>query len=121
MAYQNILIVDDDAIVRQVLRRSLNRVQPKLSVKEAGTVAAALHNLEDTSITSVVTDFHLPDGTGLSVLTAALSRIPALPVLMISSDPRVATLALKEGASAFISKPFALDELLRVLEQLVNI
>ena len=120
MSHQNVLLVDDDAIVRQVLRRSLNRIQPSLSVIEAATVAAALNALEHNPIIMVVTDFHLPDGTGLSVLAAARSRKPALPVLVISSDPHVATIANNEGAYAFLLKPFALDQLFNILLQLVN-
>lgn len=121
MSHQNVLLVDDDAIVRQVLRRSLNRIQPNILVIEAATVVAALNALEHNPLVTVVTDFHLPDGTGLSVLAAARSRKPALPVLVISSDPHVATIALEKGAFAFLLKPFALDQLLDILAQLVKL
>jgi DNA-binding NtrC family response regulator len=121
VSHQNILIVDDDAIVRHVLRRLLNRIEPTIPIIEAATVTAALHALEHNPISMVVTDFHLPDGTGLNVYAAATLRNPALPVLVVSSDPGVATIALQSGAYAFLLKPFALDEFVAILAQLVKL
>jgi two-component system, NarL family, response regulator DevR len=110
-----ILIVDDDAIIRRLIRRMVALAYPAVGIQEAATVAQARHLLEAAQPQVVITDFELPDGTGLDVLARARALQPTLPVYMMSGDTQAAALAAEAGAAAFLPKPLDLPLLLQVL------
>lgn len=113
-----ILVVDDDHLNRLVVQRAVQKVFPQISLREAATAGEALHIVQHERVTSLITDFHLPDGTGLDILTAFLAQNPAQKSLVLSGDPRTEDIVLSAGANWFLAKPVNLADLLAVIRQL---
>jgi DNA-binding NtrC family response regulator len=114
-ATSTLLIVDDTPMTRHTLVRLLARTRPDTATALAADVADAYQLLGGGHITGVVTDYHLPDGTGLDVLHAVRRQDPHMPVIVMSGDTSVETAVLKAGANAFVAKPFDLTALANLL------
>jgi len=114
-----ILIVDDSATMRALVRGALEADQH--AVVEAPNGEAALATLANTSVDLVITDVIMPQMDGLS-LTRALREDPrfvATPILVLTTE---ATPAQKErgraaGATGWLVKPFHPDTLRRTVRQ----
>jgi two-component system response regulator PilR (NtrC family) len=116
MASPRILIVDDEADLRELLEITL--VKMGLDVDSAPSLAAARGFLTQTEYALVLTDMRLPDGLGIDLVREVSASYKNTPVAVItafgSADNAVA--ALKAGAFDYLSKPVGLDEL-RLLVQ----
>jgi two-component system KDP operon response regulator KdpE len=125
-APRRILLVEDEPANRVLLRAVLARAQePSLrqaELREAGTLQAARQALQDQAPELIVLDVRLPDGSGLDMARELVSTDPMRPVVLILSAsvlPGERDAALAAGADAFLGKPYAPSELLRVIQQLL--
>ena len=114
------LVVDDNHSSRDTLGHLLRRAGHR--VRFAGSGEEALQALEGTPRADLVfLDMHMPDLSGLDVLTRYHARQPqpAVPIVMLSadSDPEAIELALAHGARAYLTKPLSIERLLTVLRQ----
>ncbi|MEX2165243.1 MAG: sigma-54 dependent transcriptional regulator [Sulfuricaulis sp.] len=111
-----ILIVDDEVVIRQALRRLLER--HSYEVTEAGSVAEAESSLELASFDLVVADLRLPGAPG----TAIIAKCAPAPALIMTSYGSVksAVESMKLGAADYITKPFDHDEMLLVVRRLLE-
>ncbi len=111
MASPRILVVDDEADLRELLEITL--VKMGLDVDSADSLAAARGYLEKTPYALALTDMRLPDGLGLELVEEISSRFKHTPVAVItafgSADNAVA--ALKAGAFDYLTKPIGLEQL----------
>lgn len=109
----NVLVVDDHTAIRIGLKQILTDHAVADEVHEAGTGKQALVQIEAGAFDAVVLDIDLPDMSGLDVLAEIKRLQPKLPVLILSMLPEehYAIRALKAGASGFLSKECAEDEL----------
>jgi DNA-binding response OmpR family regulator len=107
-----ILVVEDEARIQSFLARGLEA--EGFGVDTAPDGATALRRLDDVSYDLVVLDLLLPRIDGLTVLRELAQRKLELPVLILSarSDLRTKLRGFELGACDYMSKPFALDELL---------
>lgn len=115
-----VLIADDDAMLRDIVRRELHGVG--IVAETAGTVADAELCLANQTFDVVILDINFPDGSGLDLL-ATLRRHDALtPVLLLTTrdtvDDRVA--GLDTGADDYLGKPFRVPELVARLRALAR-
>jgi DNA-binding NtrC family response regulator len=113
----NILIVDDEALVRWSLRERLAR--EGCAVTEAGTAGAALEQITAGGVDLVLLDFRLPDGDGLSVLKRIKAVTPETLVILMTAFSTVenAVEAMRLGAYHYVNKPFNLDEVALVVDK----
>jgi two-component system OmpR family response regulator len=115
-----ILLVEDDAVLHEVIRRSLEDADGH--VDSAQTLAAARHLWQVQSFDAVLLDLNLPDGNGLVALREARARGDRTPVLVLTArdrvDERIA--GLDAGADDYLGKPFELGELAARLRALVR-
>ena len=102
----HVLIIDDDDLDRMAVRRTLVATAPKVRIVEAESVSVGLATLVEFSFDCVILDFHLPDGTGLEVLTQVRSIGSTIPVIMLTgvSDAQSAVELMKAGATDYIPK-----------------
>jgi DNA-binding response OmpR family regulator len=107
-----ILVVEDEARIQSFLARGLEA--EGFGVDTAPDGATALRRLDDVPYDLVVLDLLLPRIDGLTVLRELAQRKLELPVLILSarSDLRTKLRGFELGACDYMSKPFALDELL---------
>jgi DNA-binding NarL/FixJ family response regulator len=108
-----ILLVDDHAIVRVGLKQMLTDAFAQLEVTEVGTGQDALANVQAASWDLIILDINLPDTNGLDVLKKLKTLRSGLPVVVLSFHPeeQYAVRALKSGASAYVTKDTAPEEL----------
>jgi two-component system, OmpR family, response regulator MprA len=117
----DILVVDDERAVRDSLRRALELEGYGVELAEDGE--QALKRLEaDPQPDAIILDVLMPGADGLEVCRRLRSAGNAVPVLMLTArsevDSRVA--GLDAGADDYLSKPFALAELLARLRALLR-
>ena len=102
---KTILLVDDDADLRRVVRGIL---QPLGRIIEASNGKDALRMTAVEKPGLMLLDVAMAEMDGLSVMKAARFLDPALPIVMLTGehDLETAKRALDDGASAYITKPF---------------
>src|SRR4029079_18170079 len=107
----NILVVDDEKLIRWSLKERMTREGHSVREAEDGKSAAAALDAELPDL--VLLDMKLPDTDGLTILRSILERAPHLPVIIITAYSTVETAveAMRVGAYDYISKPFDMDEL----------
>ena len=107
----HLLIVDDDDALRQTLVRRFQRLQ--MSVTEARNGAEALARVNEARHDVALLDLHLPDMTGIDLLTRLKEHQPELEALMLTAHGSIETAieAMKRGAYDYLTKPFHLPEL----------
>jgi CheY-like chemotaxis protein len=116
----NILVVDDDASIRQLLVAML--VVEGYAVHAVADGVAALESVESARPDCIVLDVMMPGIDGHDVLAQVRSRpvYADIPVVMLSAaaEDRHAWRAWSEGVDYFLAKPFAPEQLLRYLDYL---
>lgn len=119
MSLRRILIVDDDASVRSLLRHTLP--PEEYDVTEAEDGAAGLAQLAANPPDLMLLDWRMPGLGGSSVLDAVKHNHPNLPVVVLTSEVQDHHRALAEalGVDAFLTKPFSPIELLDTVERLL--
>jgi DNA-binding NtrC family response regulator len=112
-----LLLVEDKAELRGVLRKALERAG--WSVEEAGDATAAIEKARNMRYLLVLTDLKLPGGSGLDVLRQVKEADPDIPVILMTAYGSVeeAVTAMKQGAFDFIQKPVDLDHLKILVER----
>ena len=111
MAIGQILVVDDEADIRELLGMTLIRMG--LEPHCAGSVAEAMELLGHKTFELCLTDMRLADGDGLSIVEYITKSHPSLPVAVITAHGSAenAVAALKAGAFDYLGKPVSLDQL----------
>ena len=115
-----ILVVDDDASIREGLSRALARQGH--GVELAGSLAEARAALARGAFDAVLLDIRLGDGDGLDLLAELRASRPELPVIMATAygDSARAITAMKHGAFEYLTKPFDLPLLAETLARAVR-
>ena len=110
----NILIADDDPLIRKGLRQILMDSIAIGRIFEAENGAAAMETLRSQSIDVLILDISMPDKDGIEVLKDVKMHYPSLPVLMLSIQPETqyALRALRFGASGCLNKASAPEALI---------
>lgn len=111
-----ILLIDDDPAFCMMLKAFLQRQQ--YEVETAYTANDGLRQLRSSSFNLVLTDFRLPDKTGLELLPQIKVLAENVPVILMThyADIRTAVKAIKMGAFEYITKPINPDETLLVIQ-----
>jgi DNA-binding NtrC family response regulator len=112
-----ILLVEDKAELRAMLRKALERAG--YTVDEAPDGNVAIEKVRSRRYLMVLSDLKLPGHSGIEVLREAKRAEPTLPVLLVTAYGSVeeAVTAMKEGAFDFIQKPVDLDHLKLLIER----
>jgi DNA-binding NtrC family response regulator len=113
---RRVLIVDDEAGVRESLRMVLKNTYEAVAVASA---PEALSQLQAASVDVVLLDIVMPGIDGLELLEEIRGRHPTLPVVMLTATRTVKTAvtAMKLGAFDYLTKPFDVDQLRVVLDK----
>ena len=115
---QHILVVDDEAQIRELL--CIYLIKQGYQVSTAGTTEETLKLLKTGPVDLVVLDIGLADEDGLKLLAAIKKDHPKLRVIMLTGMGFVEDLlqeAHQKGADGYVSKVLPLDELLMAIQR----
>lgn len=112
----NILVIDDDPIIRNLMRAILKE---KSNVFAVETPSLAFKILKNEAVDIIICDFQLPEMNGLRVLEKIKEEYPDIEVIMISNSGDMDTVigALRKGAADFFKKPFTAAEIWVAIER----
>ena len=118
---RNVLVVDDEADIRELLDLTLARMG--LVAHSAASVAEAEARLAERQYDLCLTDMRLPDGEGLSLVRLIGEKYPSLPVAVITAHGSTenAVQALKAGAFDYLMKPVSLDQLRTLIKSALDL
>ncbi|ABC77075.1 chemotaxis response regulator CheY [Syntrophus aciditrophicus] len=118
-----ILIVDDFATMRKVIRNLLKQVGYE-NIVEAEDGAIALRTLKAQKVDFVISDWNMPNMSGLELLKAvrADEELNATPFLMVTAEALQENViaAVKAGVSNYIVKPFTAEVLNSKIEKILG-
>lgn len=112
-----ILVVDDEAVIRDGLQRTL--AGDRFEVETCKSGHAAIELLQEREYDLIITDLKMPGMNGIEVLKAVKGLQPDIPVIMITGYATVDTAveAMKNGATDYITKPFTPQQILEKIER----
>jgi two-component system invasion response regulator UvrY len=117
-----IVIADDHEILREGIKKIIRSHKDMRVVAEAGDLAHTIQLVEKHAPDIVILDLGLPGHDGLEGLAEMRRRFPSVPVLILSMYPeeRFAIRALKTGASGYVTKAMAAEELIKAIRKIVT-
>lgn len=120
MKKPKVLIVDDESNIRKILQASLEKAGITAAVAESGE--AALKLLEQERFDCLLTDVTMPGIDGFELQQAASAAYPEMPVVIMTAYGTIpsAVKAIRDGAFEFVTKPFDLDNVKRIVRAAVR-
>ena len=114
-----ILVADDHAIVREGLKQILADVKDMTVRDEAAGGLEALAKIRGGEFDVILLDISMPGRSGLEILKEIKAEHPKLPVLILSmhAEEQYAIRALRAGASGYLTKASAPDELIGAIRK----
>ncbi len=118
VAAQRILVVDDEASIRDLCARVLTRSGFKVTM--ASTGEDAVRRLQDEPFDLVISDIRMPGISGMDVLVMAKTLHPSIAVILITGfgTSEVVERANQSGADRILTKPFNALELLAMVRKI---
>jgi len=115
-----ILIVDDEAVIREGMRRILAGAGYHVETSSSGRTA--IEKIQEQDFDVVITDLKMPGMDGIEVLKTIKILQPEVPVIIITGYSTVDTAveAMKNGAFDYIAKPFTSDLIIEKVQRAVN-
>lgn len=106
---KSILIVDDEKVMREFLSEVLDSYE----VTSAADGDEAISHLKERDFDLIITDLKMPRISGEEVVKFAIEKDPSYKVIVISgySSLFTASKSIENGACAFLSKPFSIQQL----------
>ena len=107
------MLIDDDDMVRQVLRQQFEQ-EGVLAIHEAGDAQTAFDTIDDFAPDMLLLDVQLPDGNGFDICRKLRNRGFDKPILMLTGQDSEDDIVqgLEAGANDYIAKPMRMGELL---------
>ncbi len=117
-----ILCVDDHAIFRQGVKQILLQYDRQVKIGEAATAEAAMQLARDAHWDLVILDLSLPDRSGFQLLMELKQERRDVPVLVLSmhGEDEYAVRALRNGASGYLTKESAPEELIAAIQKVTR-
>ncbi len=114
-----VLIADDHPIVREGLKQIIAETSDMVVANEASNAQEVLDKVWENDYNVVLLDISMPGRSGLDILKQLKSERPELPVLILSVHPeeQYAVRVLRAGASGYLTKESAPDELIAAIRK----
>ncbi len=118
----NILIADDHSIVRKGLKMILQEEFPDAMISEVNDGTELMRMARTGQWSIIISDLSMPGVNGLEALKQLKIEFPKLPVLILSMHPedQYAIRVLRAGASGYLTKESASDELVNAVRKILN-
>jgi len=115
-----ILVVDDELSMREFLNILLEK--EGYEVTTAADASSAIDLIQNHNFDLVISDIKMPGLSGLSLLEKIKEMNNSTPVIMITAyaSPENAVIAMKNGAFDYITKPFKVDEIIKIIKSAIS-
>lgn len=122
MHFQNILLVDDHAVMRKGMCVLLNDLYPSLSIYEANNEESVLANFRSRKIDLLVMDVQMPETDTIGLVELVAIRHPSTFILIFSMLPEkiYAGRLYKAGAHQFLPKESTIDDIKQVFKNIFD-
>lgn len=116
-----ILLADDHSVVRQGIKQIISQAYPQATFGEASNLNELHDLIHKESWEVVILDLAFPDGNGLEILKQIKKDYSNLPVLILSMYPedQYAIRTIRAGASGYLSKESAPEELVEAMQKIL--
>jgi DNA-binding NarL/FixJ family response regulator len=116
------LIADDHLVVRKGLTQILRDEFPESPIREVANATELLQTIREFHPSLLITDLNMPGKPPLEMIQQARMLLPGVPILVLSIHPEevYALRVLKAGASGYLTKDSASDELIRAVRTLLK-
>lgn len=120
MVKKLIVVADDQVGIRRLLAEVLDR--DKFALLEAGSGEEVIEVMDQRTVDLVLLDVKMPRLDGVAALEKILEQPGHPPVIMMTAqgEPDLRKRVMRMGAAAYLEKPFDLDSLLLLVEQLTS-
>lgn len=117
---KNVLIIEDEPIMRNILKNALIKAGFEATIAEDGIKGISAINEGEFDI--IITDIVLPKGDGFKILKWAKEKRPETSVILITGHGKVkdAVEAMKLGASDYLTKPFSMEDLALRINKIIE-
>lgn len=117
---ETILVIDDDALILEVVREILELDDYEVVTALSG--AEGIEKYRKSQADLVITDLIMPHKDGISVISELKSEFPGLRIIAMTGTPKVETVAkaVRADVNRVIAKPFDQEELLEAVAQLID-
>lgn len=116
---KRILVVDDEELIREVIAK---KVETSLGYEaiEASNGKEALQRIEESPPDLIITDLRMPEMDGLQLLSEIRAQHRTTPVIILTGYGSMedAMAAIRLGASSFLRKPFDINEVIALVENI---
>ena len=115
-----ICVVDDEPQIRELLASALRREGYEVETYDDGR--KALLDMESSTVDVLITDLRMPAMNGLDLIQAAKNLLPDLASILITAfaSTETAVEALRSGADDYLTKPFRLEDLRKVVTRVID-
>lgn len=122
MDAKHILVVDDEANLRELIRASFRFFKPEYQVIAAEDGQAAVEALQQQAFALVITDFQMPRLNGAELIYWLKQHHPHLPIILISAyeNDIIDALVAGGGLAGFIKKPFNPMDLCQQADEIIQ-
>ncbi len=116
-----VLVADDSGIMRKIIIRSLNSVGVTDTV-EAANGQEAIDFFKADQFDLVLTDWNMPEKTGLDVVTELRGSGSQVPIIMVTTEAQKGQVvaAIQAGVTDYLTKPFEAEDLRAKLDKYVT-
>ncbi|MFJ2446265.1 MULTISPECIES: response regulator [unclassified Pseudomonas] len=124
MSKVSVLVVDDAAFIRDLMKKCLRNYFPGMRIEDAVNGRKAQGLLTRETFDLVLCDWEMPEMSGLELLTWCREQdaLKTMPFIMVTSrgDKENVVQAIQAGVSGYVSKPFTNEQLLSKVKQALN-
>jgi two-component system invasion response regulator UvrY len=115
-----VIIADDHVMVRRGIRLILSEAYPDMHIDEAGDGNELLAKVRKGEWDIIISDISMPGRSGIEVIKELKQLAPQTPILILSTHPaeQYAVRVIKSGASCYLTKETAPEELIKAIEAL---
>ncbi len=120
--HETILVVDDEEVIRHLAKDVLKSLGYRIIVASSGKEAIRLYEKRSADVALVILDMIMPQMIGEEIYAELKKIRPDLKIILSSGYSRdgATTRLLKEGAAAFVQKPYTMGNLARVVRKILD-
>jgi two-component system, cell cycle sensor histidine kinase and response regulator CckA len=116
-----ILVVDDEAQIRETLRITLEYYNYQVITAKNGIEAIAIYTDRQRSIDCILMDIKMPSMDGMSAIPIITQLNPQVKIIVFSGTATGESLASLSNIQAFLPKPYTAEALLETLHRILNV